>query len=132
MDIRLIYEVTERTSKSGQMLLEQGYTKFSVCTNLMSVKGDDVLRIYRDHGTCEQYFAKIKSELDLERLSSGKFVMNESIFQLVIFVMNMLRVIVQSLHGPRIQNMKKATRRRLRTVIRNLMYLCGKVVRHAY
>jgi hypothetical protein len=28
--------------------------------------------------------------------------------------------------------MKKATRRRLRTVMQNLMYMCGRVVRHAH
>jgi hypothetical protein len=131
MDIRLVYEVTERTSKKGQMLLTPEYTLFSVCTNLMQLKEADILRIYRDRGTCEQYFAEIKSELDLERLPSGKFEVNELIFQLGMFVMNMLRVIGQSLLGSSIQRMKKATRRRLRTVIQDLMYLSGKMVQHA-
>jgi hypothetical protein len=128
LDIRLVYEVTERTSKKGQMLLKPEYTIFSVCTNLMDVSEEDILRKYRDRGTCEQYFAEIKSELDLERLPSGKFAVNEFIFQLGMFVMNMLRVIGQSLLDPSIQKMRKATRRRLRTVIQNLMYLSGRMV----
>jgi hypothetical protein len=131
LDIRLVYEVTVRTSKKGQMLLVPEYAIFSVCTNLMEVNEDNILRIYRDRGTCEQYFAEIKSELDLERLPSGKFIVNEFILQLGMFVMNMLRVIGKSLLCPGMQTMKKATRRRLRTVIQNIMYLSGKVVQHA-
>jgi hypothetical protein len=129
--VRLVYEVTERTSKKGQLLLVPEYTVFSVWTNLEEVSCADVLRLYRDRGTCEQYFAEIKSELDLERLPSGKFCVNELFFQLGMFVNNMLRVMGQSLLGPEITKMKEATRRRLRTVMQNLMYMCGRVVHHA-
>jgi hypothetical protein len=129
--VRLVYEVTERTSKKGQMLLVPEYTIFSVWTNLEEVSCADVLRLYRDRGTCEQYFAEIKSELDLERLPSGKFSVNELYFQLGMFVNNMLRVMGQSLLGPDITKMKGATRRRLRTVMQTLMHMCGRVVHHA-
>jgi hypothetical protein len=129
--VRLVYEVTERTSKNGQMLLIPEYTIFSVWTNLEEVSCADVLRLYRDRGTCEQYFAEIKSELDLERLPSGKFCVNELFFQLGMFVNNMLRVMGQSLLGPDIMKMKEATRRRLRTVMQTLMHMCGRVVHHA-
>jgi hypothetical protein len=128
---RLVYEVTERTIKNGQMLLVPEYTVFSVWTNLKEVSCADVLRLYRDRGTCEQYFAEIKSELDLERLPSGKFCVNELFFQLGMFVNNMLRVMGQSLLGPDITKMKEATRRRLRTVMQTLMHMCGRVVHHA-
>ncbi|MDR2123936.1 MAG: transposase [Desulfovibrio sp.] len=127
-----MYEVTERNSKNGRMLLAPEYTIFSVWTNLEEVSCADVLRLYRDRGTCGQYFAEIKSELDLERLPSGKFCVNELFFQLGMFVNNMLRVMGQSLLCPEIMKMKKVTRRRLRTVMQNLMYMCGRVVRHAH
>ncbi len=32
-----------------------------------------MLRLYEDHGTSEQFHAEIKSDMDLERLLSGKF-----------------------------------------------------------
>ena len=67
-DVRLVYEMTERTSKKGQTLLLPEYKVFSVWTNLATVTDADILRLYRDRGTCEQYFAELKSELDLERL----------------------------------------------------------------
>ena len=129
--VRLVYEVTERTIKNDQKLLFPEYKVFSVWTNLEHVCESDVLRLYRDRGTCEQYFAELKSELDLERLPSGKYAVNELYFQLGVLVNNMLRVIGESLLDSGIIGLKKATRRRLRTVMQGVMYLCGRLVHHA-
>ena len=129
--IRLVYEVTERTSKKGQTLLLPEYKVFSVWTDLAGVSDADVLRLYRDRGTCEQYFAELKSELDLERLPSGKFSVNELYFQLGVQVNNVLRVMGEALLGTGIIGLKQATRRRLRTILQGMMYLCGRLVRHA-
>lgn len=129
--VRLVYEVTERTSKKGQTLLLPEYKVFSVWTNLEKVSDADILRLYRDRGTCEQYVAELKSELDLERLPSGKFRVNELFFQLGVLVNNMLRVLGESLLDSGIIGLKKATRRRLRTIMQGMMYLGGRFVRHA-
>ena len=129
--IRLVYEVTERTSKKGQGLLVPEYKVFSVWTNIEGVSDADALKLYRDRGTCEQYFAELKSELDLERLPSGKFAVNELYFQLGAFVSNMLRVMGTVLLSNERLGVKPATRRRLRTVMQGLMYLCGRVVNHS-
>lgn len=129
--IRLVYEVTERTSKNGQGLLIPEYKVFSVWTNEEKLSDADVLRLYRDRGTCEQYFAEIKTELDLERLPSGKYAVNELFFQLGALVNNMLRVVGEALLDTGIIGLKKATRRRLRTVMQGIMYLCGRLVQHA-
>jgi hypothetical protein len=129
--VRLVYEVTERTSKKGQALLLPEYKLFSVWTDLEKVSDADILRLYRDRGTCEQYFAELKSELDLERLPSGKFSVNELFFQLGVLVNNMLRVLGESLIDSGVIWLKKATRRRLRTIMQGMMYLCGRLVRHA-
>jgi hypothetical protein len=129
--VRLVYEVIERTSKKGQTLLLPEYKVFSVWTDLEKVSDADILRLYRDRGTCEQYFAELKSELDLERLPSGKFSVNELFFQLGVLVNNMLRVLGESLLDSGIIGLKKATRRRLRTIMQGMMYLGGRFVRHA-
>jgi hypothetical protein len=130
--VRLVYEVTERTIKKGQLLLVPEYTVFSVWTNLPEeVTAEKVLELYRARGTCEQYFAEIKSELDLERLPSGKFSANELFFQLGMFVNNMLRVVGANILSCKAGGLRRATRRRLRTVMQNVMYLCGRVVKHA-
>ena len=130
-DVRLVYELTERTSKKGQTLLLPEYKIFSVWTNLEKVSDADILRLYRDRGTCEQYFAELKSELDLERLPSGKFSVNELFFQLGVLVNNMLRVLGESLLDSGVIGLKRATRRRLRTIMQGMMYLGGRFVRHA-
>ena len=130
-DVRLVYEMTERTSKKGQTLLLPEYRIFSVWTNLEKVSDADILRLYRDRGTCEQYFAELKSELDLERLPSGKFSVNELFFQLGVLVNNMLRVLGESLLDSGVIGLKRATRRRLRTIMQGMMYLGGRFVRHA-
>ena len=96
-----------------------------------TVTDADILRLYRDRGTCEQYFAELKSELDLERLPSRTFSVNELFFQLGVLVNNMLHVLGESLLDSGIIGLKKATRRRLRTIIQGMMYLCGRLVRHA-
>jgi hypothetical protein len=130
--LRLVYEVTERTSKKGQQLLFPEYTIFSIWTNLPSeIDANAVLQMYSARGTCEQYFTEIKSELDLERLPSGKFSVNALFFQLGMFVNNMLRVIGSGILSNNVGGLRQATRRRLRTVMQNLMYLCGRIVRHA-
>ena len=92
---------------------------------------DTVLDLSCACGTCEQYFAEVKSELDLQRLPSGKCYVNELFFQLGILVNNMLRGIGSGIISGGAGGLRPATRRRLRTVIQNLMYLCGSEVRHA-
>jgi len=42
----------------------------------------DVIRLYEDHGTSEQFHSEIKTDLDTERLPSGKFATNALILTL--------------------------------------------------
>jgi hypothetical protein len=128
--VRLVFEVIERTEKRGQLLLKPEVKTFCVWTSL-DLPEKDVLRLYRDRGTCEQYFAEIKSELDLERPPSGKFTTNELFYQVGMLAYNMLRVMGHWLVNAPGLGLKKATRRRLRTVLHGVMLMCGRVVKHA-
>jgi hypothetical protein len=128
--VRLVFEVTERTEKHGQLLLSPEITVFSVWTNL-DLPEKDVLRLYRDRGTCEQYFAELKSELDLERPPSGKFTANELFYQVGMLAYKMLRMMGDWLLRADGLGLKKANRRRLRTVMRGVMHMCGRMVKHA-
>lgn len=121
----------ERTSKKRQTLLLPEYKVFSVWTNLKKVSDADILHLYRDRATCEQYFAELKSKLDLQRLPSGKFRVNELLLQLGSLVNNIQHVLGESLLDSGIFGLKKASRRRLRTIILGLMSLSGRFVRHA-
>ena len=37
----------------------------------------EVIGLYHAHGECEQFHSEIKTDMDMERLPSGKFETNE-------------------------------------------------------
>lgn len=128
---RLVYELHERIRRDGRVLLVPEYKFFSVWTNLAEASESDILQLYRDRGTSEQYFAELKGELDLERLPSGKFCVNELYFLVGALVNNLLRVLGLGLLVADTVKVKKVSRRRIRTVLQGFMYLCGRMVCHA-
>ena len=74
----------------------------------------------------------IKNELDLERLPSKKFKTNNLVLHLGLAAYNILRFLGQeSLKAADAPLRKKAQRRRIRTVIQNLITLAAKLVYHA-
>ena len=70
--------------------------------------------------------------MDLERLPSGKFDTNELVLELAIIAYNILRMIGQESIGRRGTETKhKVRRRRLRTVIGNMIMMASHVTEHA-
>ena len=70
--------------------------------------------------------------MDLERLPSGKFDTNSLILELAIISYNILRMIGQETIGGRTPRQKRnVKRRRLRTVISNLIMMASHVTTHA-
>ncbi len=51
----------------------------------------EVIELYHGHGTSEQFHSELKSDMDLERLPSGKFATNALVLQLAMLAYNMLR-----------------------------------------
>jgi hypothetical protein len=78
-DFRLVVRLTERTTNpKGQVLLFPEHKLEGWWTSL-DAKPERVIELYREHGTHEQFHSEIKSDLDLERLPSGKFDCNDLI-----------------------------------------------------
>lgn len=129
---RLIVEVTERTiDKKGQHLLVPEIELQGWWTSL-SLPAPEVIEHYRYHGTHEQFHSEIKSDLDLERLPSGKFDTNDAILHLGSFAYNCLRLLGQlGLTGEIAPIRHPAKRRRLKTVLQEIMYRAAKFVAHA-
>lgn len=129
---RLIVEVTERTiDKKGQHLLVPQVELQGWWTSL-TLPAAGVIEHYRYHGTHEQFHSEIKSDLDLERLPSGKFDTNDAILGLGAFAYNCLRLIGQlGLTGVIAPIRHPAKRRRLKTVLQEIMYRAAKFVAHA-
>jgi hypothetical protein len=98
-----------------------------------------VIELYHEHGTSEQFHAEIKSELDLERLPSGKFATHALMLALGLVAYNVLTLCGQAALDedrrlPPEQKLplaKPVFRRRLRSVIQDLMYLATRLTRHA-
>lgn len=131
--VRIVYEVTERTIDSkGQILLVPDIDMNLWWTNL-DASDDEVINLYHAHGECEQYHSEIKTDMDVERLPSGKFETNELVLEMTILAYNILRMIGQeSVKANDSRKLKRPVkRRRLRTVINNLILIAGHIKEHS-
>lgn len=129
---RLIVKVTERTiDKKGQHLLTPQIELEGWWTTL-ATPIEDVIELYKHHGMHEQFHSEFKTDLDLERLPSGKFDTNDVILHLAAFAYNCLRLLGQiGLTGEIAPIRHPAKRRRIRTVLQEIMYRAAKFVAHA-
>lgn len=129
---RLIVQVTERTiDKRGQHLLVPDIELQGWWTSL-DLPMPEVIQLYKAHGTHEQFHSELKTDLDLERLPSGKFDTNDAILHLASFAYNCLRLLGQlGLTGEIAPVRHPAKRRRLKTVLQEIMYRAAKFVIHA-
>ncbi len=94
--IRMVYEITERTTTAeGQVLLEPE-TEINMYWTSLGVSDEEVIALYHDHATCEQYHSEIKSDMGIERMPSGKFDTNALILKLTMIAYNILRIILSS------------------------------------
>ena len=130
--LRTGYEITERTiDKYGQFNLIPDVEVETWWTNLGD-PDEEIIRLYHAHGECEQFHSEVKTDMDLERLPSGKFATNALILELGMIAYNILRMIGQGTIGGRAPRQKRdVKRRRLRTVISNLIMMAGHVTMHA-
>lgn len=130
--LRTGYEITERTiDKYGQFNLVPDVEVETWWTNLGD-PDEEIIRLYHAHGECEQFHSEVKTDMDLERLPSGKFATNALVLELGMIAYNILRMIGQGTIGGRAPRQKRdVKRRRLRTVISNLIMLAGHVTMHA-
>ena len=130
--LRTGYEITERTiDKYGQFNLVPDVEVETWWTNLGD-PDEEIISLYHAHGECEQFHSEVKTDMDLERLPSGKFATNALILELGMIAYNILRMIGQGTIGERAPRQKRnVKRRRLRTVISNLIMMAGHVTMHA-
>ncbi len=130
----IVFQAVERTTRKGQTLL---FPEVQIDTWWSSLNLDpyETIRLYCDHGTSEQFHSEIKTDLDLERLPSGRFASNAFVLLLGMLAYNILRICGQE--SLRVENgnaamapdyRKPAQRRRIRTVLLDLIYVAGRVI----
>lgn len=88
-----------------------------------------VIDLYKGHGLCEQYHTEIETDMDVERLPSGKFATNQLVMACGALVYNILRFVGQTaLVNSKVIIRHEAKRRRIKTVIQEMIYLAGRMI----
>lgn len=130
--LRVVYEVTKRDCDArGQMLLTPEIEVNTWWTSLPDAP-DTVIELYHKHGTSEQFHSELKTDMDLERLPSGKFSANSLVLFLGLMAYNILRAIGQETLGIGLAPIrKKVSRRRIKSVIQDMIYMACRIVKHA-
>jgi Transposase DDE domain group 1 len=131
--VRRVLRLVERTiSAAAQHLIVPEYELDGWTTTLPArIDARQVIALYADHGTHEQFHAEFKTDLDLTRLPSGKFATNALVCELAALAMNILRLMgQQGLLGPDAPVRHSAKRRRIKTVMQELIYRAGRLIEH--
>tara|TARA_B100000809_G_scaffold226900_1_gene238870 strand:+ start:144 stop:1487 length:1344 start_codon:yes stop_codon:yes gene_type:complete len=128
--IQRVMQVVERSiDKFGQYILIPEIEIQGWWTSLL-LSDKEVIQLYCDHGTSEQFHSEFKTDMDIERLPSGKFDTNALVLGCSMLAYNILRWIGQNgLLGPDSPKRKKAKRRRIKTVIQELMYVAVRIIK---
>ena len=130
--VETIFQVVVRTvGKDGADLLVPEIEVETWFTNLPE-SPEEVVELYHSHGTSEQYHSELKTDMDMERPPSGKFATNSLLLCLAKLAFNVLRLIGQtSLEFKALAPVKvKVARRRLATVIRDLVQIACEYITH--
>jgi hypothetical protein len=136
--LQIVFEVTERTvTAKGQVLAFPEIEVDSYWTSLECGAYENIL-LYHEHGESEQFHSELKSDMDLERLPSKYFQTNALVLLLGMFAYNILRICGQESVREDVGTIdkrpayrRKAQRRRIRTVIQDLIYMSCRVIRHS-
>ncbi len=132
--LRRVYRLTEGSiDRRGNALLLPEYVLEGWSTTLgPEVSAEQVIALYRDHATHEQFHAEFKTDMDLNRLPSGKFATNHLVCSLATVAMNLLRIVGQhTLHESDSPMRKAAQRRRIKTVMQEMMFKAARIISHA-
>ena len=70
--------------------------------------------------------------MDVERLPSGKFDTNELVLELTMIAYNILRMLGQeTINQGKAPSKRIVSRKRIRTVIQNIIHFAGQLTKHA-
>mgnify|MGYP002641210668 CR=1 FL=1 len=133
--VRRLTLITRKTADGAQLLLTPKYEIEGFWTSLDS-EVEEVIDLYQEHATCEQFHSELKSDIGLERFPSGKFATNQHVLSCAQVAFNCLRLLGERMKHNRPLLPKRLrelsqVRFRLRTVMQTLLYHAGVLVQHA-
>jgi hypothetical protein len=133
VETRQVLRFIERTiDKHGNGLLMPEHELDAWFTDLADSYTEQMaIALYADHGTSEQFHSEFKTDMDMERLPSGKFNTNSLVMVLGMLAFNLLRIIgQQSLKTGLIKRKRSVQRIRIRKVLQDIMYMtCHFMIR---
>ena len=132
-----VYKITERSiDKTGQELVIHEIEMELFWTNLPD-SPEEIISLYHDHGTSEQFHSELKTDMNIERFPSKHFDVNVLFLQCGALAYNILKVIDSHVMGcvegwPLFYKKRglKQTRRRVVSIIRDFIFVASKVVSH--
>ena len=123
--------VTERTTKADGQILLMPEEELEVYWTTLDETVECVIALYHNHAVCEQFHSEIKTDLDSERLPSGKFETNQLVLQLTALAYNLLRIAGQIYLGHSKKNSGKKDNRsriRMKSILKHIVYIASKLV----
>jgi hypothetical protein len=127
-EVACVFEVIERKKdREGNRYLFPEIEVNSWWTNLRC-NAEEVIELYHAHATSEQFHSELKSDMGIERLPSGKFEVNRIVLALAMNAYNTLKLLGQ--RSIEKEGRKKFKRKRIRTVIRDIICVAGKLIKH--
>jgi len=127
-EVTCVFEVIERKrdAQGNRYLIPE--IEVNIWWTNLRCGAEKVIELYHGHATSEQFHSELKNDMGVERLPSGKFAVNKIVLGVAMNAYNALRVLGQSsIEGKR---QKEHLRKRLGTVIREMICVAGKLVRH--
>lgn len=126
-----VYVVTERTIEAKGQVLLTPQVEADVWWTSLDLSVHEIEELYHQHGTSEQFHSELKTDLNLERLPSGKFKTNALILELGLLAFDILRLVGQQIaKSANVPLRKQAERRRLKTIIQNVITVAARLMRH--
>jgi hypothetical protein len=132
--VPVAFEVIEReTDIYGQQLLQPELEVNTWWLNFPCSDAKTAIALYHDHGTSEQFHSELKTDLNVERLPSGKLCVNKIVLLCAMVAFNVLRSIGQEViaRGELAPIKIKVGRWRIKTILQNIIYCAAKRVLHA-
>ena len=131
--VPVAFEVVERLTDSNANLLLIPIIEVNTYWTNLHATTEQIIELYHDRGTSEQFHSELKSDLNIEQLPSGKFCVNRIVLLCGMLAFNLLRRLGQEvIRRAHLAPVKIKVRRwRLKTVLQNIVYCAVRVIRHA-
>ncbi len=120
-----MYKIAGRNRNKFYQLLLILETEVETCCTSFGVFDEKVIEMYHNHAICEQYHSELKSDMNVERLFSGKFDTKALILKFAIIAFSINRKITVEVMNGNVSPVHHLT-------IDNILMIAGHFTEHAH